>query len=89
MAPLDSLLAVANAYTTSNLQAGEKRLSESRISTIVLNDGKRIKNVRNGADMGGKLIGRCLQWYSDNWPSSAEWPSVVFRPEISIRKAAA
>jgi hypothetical protein len=75
MSQIDSMFAVAAAF-------GEARqIGEARISTIVFNDGRRLKRVREGADIGARSIERALQWFSDHWPEGAEWPSDVPRPE--------
>jgi hypothetical protein len=78
MTPIDQILAIADAF------ASAKGLSESRISTLVFNDGKRLKDLReNDRDLGTKVFARAMQWFSDHWPEGAEWPEGVARPDQS------
>lgn len=75
MNAIDTLLLVSDAY------AAARGLSESRISTLAFGEGTRLKHVREGGDMGARRVQRGLQWFSDNWPETAEWPAGVSRPE--------
>lgn len=53
---------------------------ESTVSSRVFNDGKRLAQVRRGADIGVRRVERAMQWFSDNWPADADWPEAVARP---------
>jgi hypothetical protein len=75
MTPIEQILSAASAF------AAAKELSESRVSTLVFNDGKRLKDLReNDRDIGTKIFARAMQWFSDNWPEGAAWPEGVARP---------
>lgn len=70
------LLAVSSAYCDAT------NLSEARVSTIVLNAGHRLKDLREGrCGIGVPTLERALQWFSDNWPEGAVWPVEVVRPD--------
>lgn len=71
---IDQLFAVSDTYC-----AATKR-SESRVSTMIFNHGNRMKNLREGKDMGVRILEGAFQWFSDHWPSDAVWPSSVPRP---------
>ncbi len=55
-------------------------LAESTVSYRLFNDGKRVGDVRGGADIGIRRVERAMQWFSDNWPVTVEWPHDVPRP---------
>lgn len=70
------LLAVSTAYCEAT------GLSEARVSTLVLNGGHRLKDIREGnGGIGVGTLDRSLQWFSDRWPDNAVWPSTVARPD--------
>lgn len=62
---------------------------ESTVSWRVFNDGKRLAQVRAGADIGVRRLERAMQWLSDNWPDGAEWPETVARPKPQVIQEAA
>jgi hypothetical protein len=73
---IDEVLAVADAFACA------KDLSEARVSTIVFNDGQRLRRVREeGADLRSRTIDNAIQWFSDNWPAHTPWPKGVKRPQ--------
>jgi hypothetical protein len=63
-------------------------LAEATVSTRVFNDGKRITEVRAGADIGMRRVEKAIQWFSDNWPENTPWPEGVYRPVPTILEAA-
>lgn len=71
------LLAVSAAF------AQERGLSLSRVSTIVLNDGKALLRLEAGGDITTGTFERAMAWFSANWPEGAEWPADVPRPPAS------
>lgn len=73
---IEKLLAVADAY------AEAKRLSESRLSTIVLNDGKALGRLRSGKDANTRTVENALRWFAQHWPDDAIWPAFVPRPVV-------
>lgn len=74
MTNIDSLLRLVGAYCEAT------GLAEATVSDRVLNDGKRIKAIRAGKDIGSRRLEEAIQWFSDNWPVSAEWPVDIARP---------
>lgn len=79
----DQLLTVSEAY------AHAVGRSEARVSTIVFGSGNAISRLRGGADMGSERLHNGLQWFTDNWPPSADWPAGVPRPARTVDEAAA
>lgn len=71
---------IASLLTCCEHFAEARRLSESSVSTLVFNDGKRIRRIRNGSDIGARQIDRAIQWFADHWPNGAAWPAGVVRP---------
>lgn len=63
-------------------------LAEATVSSRLFNDGKRIAEVRGGADMGVRRIERSIEWLSENWPDGVDWPDGVPRPQARAREAA-
>ncbi|MDZ5448904.1 hypothetical protein [Labrys sp. ZIDIC5] len=74
MSQISTLLKLASAF------ADQRKLSESRVSTLVFGDGTRLNHLRQGGDMGSRRVERAIQWFSDNWPEIAPWPTDVLRP---------
>lgn len=70
----DQLIAVADSY------AAARKLSRSRVSTIVFNAGMALDRIASGRDLTTGNFERAMRWFSDNWPEGAEWPSQVERP---------
>ncbi|GEL44268.1 hypothetical protein MEX01_48590 [Methylorubrum extorquens] len=79
----DQLLTVSEAY------AHAVGRSEARVSTIVFGSGNAISRLRGGADMGSERLHNGLQWFTDNWPTGADWPAGVPRPARTVDEAAA
>ena len=64
-------------------------ISESRLSNLLFNDGKRIRALRErNSDIGSRGLRDAFQWLSDHWPEGAAWPENLPRPEPTARSAA-
>ena len=74
MNAIHHLLQLVDAYRAA------RQLSDARVSTLVFNDGSKVKTLREGRDIGVRTAMRAVQWFSDNWPEGAEWPEDVERP---------
>jgi hypothetical protein len=68
------LLTVADAY------ASARKLSRSRVSTIVFNAGLALDRIASGKDLTTGNWERAMRWFSENWPDGAVWPPTVSRP---------
>lgn len=77
----DQLVAVADAYCVA------RRLSRSRVSTIVFSTGVALDRIAAGRDLNTGSWERAMRWFSDNWPEGAEWPAEVDRPATSTEAA--
>jgi len=64
-------------------------IAEATLSSRVFRDGKRVSAIRAGSDVGVRRMSMAVQWFSDNWPGSADWPDGVPRPEPIMAKEAA
>ncbi|MBD9445781.1 MULTISPECIES: hypothetical protein [unclassified Rhizobium] len=63
-------------------------LGRQRVSTIVLNRGSTLDGVAIGEkDVTTGTFERAMQWFSDNWPEGAEWPTDVGRPQPVMEAA--
>ncbi|MGX9981157.1 hypothetical protein [Methylobacterium fujisawaense] len=82
MLTADHLLTVVDAYREA------RGLSDSRVSTLLFNDGKRLRLVRNGGDVGSRHLAAAFRWLSENWPEAAVWPVDVPRPLPAETEAA-
>jgi hypothetical protein len=58
-----------------------RKISESRLSSLIFNDGKRIALLRTGRDITSRRLVEIFQWFSDRWPDGAQWPDDVPRPK--------
>ena len=82
MLTVDHLLRVIDAFRA------KREGSDARVSAFLFNDGKRVRLLREGGDVGSRHLASALRWLSDNWPEGAEWPEGIDRPECaSIRSA--
>ena len=70
----DKLLLVADTYCEA---VGRSR---SRVSTLAVNDGKRLDLIASGRDLNTGTYESAMLWFSDNWPDGAAWPEDVDRP---------
>lgn len=75
MENITTLFDIVEAYRKA------RELSDARVSTLVFNDGGKIKSLREGTDIGVRRLQRAIQWFSDNWPENAVWPLSVARPD--------
>lgn len=75
MNTIQSLLMVVDAFREA------RQVSDARVSTLVFNDGGKIKQLREGRDIGVLTSLRAFQWFSENWPDNASWPNGVQRPQ--------
>lgn len=82
MFTISALMSLVEAYSKAS------GLAEATISSRLFNDGKRLSEVRQGADIGVRRIERAVTWLSANWPTDAEWPAGVPRPGAAIPEAA-
>lgn len=76
------MTALASLFTLIDVYCVATGLAEATVSTRLFSDGKRIASLRLGGDMGVRRLERALQWFSDNWPSEADWPADIARPEV-------
>lgn len=66
----------------SEVFAAATGLSESRISTVVFNDGKVLARLRSGADVTTGRFERAMLWFADHWPADVDWPAGVAHPQV-------
>lgn len=76
MQNIPSFLAVVAAYSEAT------DLAEATVSSRLFNDGKRIQQVRSGADIGVRRLQRAILWLWQHWPEGAKWPEQVPRPIV-------
>jgi hypothetical protein len=74
MSGIDHLLAVARAY------AKAEDIEMVTVSSRALGDGKKLGAIEEGSDIQVRRFEKTMQWFSDNWPSGADWPLGVPRP---------
>jgi hypothetical protein len=51
-------------------------------------DGHFLARVESGGGFTVRNYDSIVQWFSDNWPDGAEWPSNVSRPKRIVIEAA-
>lgn len=81
MLSVDHLLMLVEPFRERQIAVGRK-MSVSHLSTLLFNDGKRLRRMidRKG-DIGSRKLVEAFQWFSDHWPEGAEWPERVPRPD--------
>ncbi|WCS27265.1 hypothetical protein LOK46_10730 [Methylobacterium sp. NMS14P] len=77
MLTTDHLLRVIDAFREA------REVSDARVSALLFNDGKRVRLLRCGGDVGSRPLAASFQWLSDHWPAGGEWPADVPRPPVS------
>ncbi len=70
----EHILTLADAYCIATNR------SLARVSTIVRNDGKFFRRLREGAGCTMDTYQKCLRWFSEQWPDGLPWPDDVPRP---------
>lgn len=66
--------------TVSASFADAKKLSLSRVSTIVFGDGKVIDRLQRESDITTGRYEAAMLWFSSNWPEGVDWPADIARP---------
>lgn len=77
MIEIAHLLALADAF-----QKGSA-LSDTTLSFRMFKDSKKLAALRSGSDITTGRFNDAVQWFSDNWPEGAVWPSDVPRPKVA------
>lgn len=78
---IEQLLTLVDAFCTA------RGISEARASTLIFNGGGRIKQLREGRDIGVLTSLGALRWLSANWPEDTEWPADILRPPFTVQRA--
>ena len=60
----------------------------STVSLYMGGSGDTLLRLQRGGDLTSRRLAGYMQFFSDNWPDNAEWPSNVERPVMSKRDAA-
>jgi len=68
--------------------AAARRLSVSRISTLVFNHGTMYQRLIDGADITVGRAEMAIRWFSVHWPDDVEWPEGIARPTPNSTEAA-
>lgn len=71
---IDGLLAVASEY---GARAG---LKPTAIALAAAKDRSFFAAIDAGRSITLRKLEEVLQWFSDNWPEDAQWPSSIERP---------
>lgn len=67
--------------------AKARGVSEARIANLAGCDGNFFARIRNGGGCRVDTLQRLIRFFSDNWPTHAQWPDeIVARP--TMEKAA-
>ena len=74
MNTLNALFALVDAY------CGHVGIAEATLSSQLFSDGKRLKALRVGKDVGARRLERAIRWLDEHWPDGCEWPEGVMRP---------
>ena len=84
MLSVDHLVALVEPYREKRLVRGRK-IALSTLSTALFNDGKRLSSmIEDRTDISSRKLIEAFQWFSDNWPAGAEWPSNIERPAPTL-----
>lgn len=56
------------------------KVEEKTVSSRVFADSKKLRAIRDGADITVGRYNAALAWFSENWPDGKKWPDDVPRP---------
>lgn len=74
MTGIEQLLKVSAEYGRA------EGIEPSTVSWRVFGDTKKLGAIIAGADIQTRRLERALQWFANNWPTTAAWPDDVDRP---------
>lgn len=77
MIEIAHLLALADAFKKAD------PVSDTTLSFRMFKDSKKLAALRSGSDITTGRFNDAVQWFSDNWPDDAVWPSEVSRPKVA------
>jgi hypothetical protein len=64
-----------------DVYAAAKRISPSRVATILFSSGAKYRQLVEGADINVGRFEDAVKWLSENWPEGTDWPEGIARPE--------
>lgn len=73
----EHLITLIEAY------AKAKKLSTSRVSSLLFSSGIKYEQLVSGADITVGRLEDAVRWLSANWPEGTDWPQGITRPEIT------
>lgn len=73
MSALEQIIELSKAYGSA------LEVENSTVSWRVFGDSKKLDAIIAGADLQVTRYERALQWFSDNWPEDAAWPTEISR----------
>jgi hypothetical protein len=62
---------------------------EVTLSYWIFADSKKLKSLRDDADITVGRYNQALDWFDCNWPPNGIWPAEVDRPGVSSKAAVA
>ena len=77
-----SMTEIEELFELVDRYADAKGLTESSVSVQIFNDGKRMRVLRAGGDIGVRRMRRAVQLLSKVWPADLPWPKAVKRPPL-------
>lgn len=57
-------------------------LRETALSSRIFGESKKLALLRGGSDLTVTRYRQVIQWFADNWPPEANWPTSLSRPEV-------
>lgn len=82
------MVTAADILRLAEAFAAAKGIALSAVSSRVFDDSKKLAAIEGGADLTLKRAGAAMQWFSNHWPDSAEWPADLARPTPTPAEAA-
>lgn len=83
MFSIHDMILLAEAY------AAGCAVEEKTVSNRVFADSKKLAAMRAGGDITVGRFNSAMQWFSDNWPDTIDWPAGILRPPRSTEMEAA
>ena len=65
--------------------AEAKKLSPSRVGTMLFSSGAKYRQLVEGADINVGRLEAAVLWLDEQWPESCKWPEGLTRPSLKLK----
>lgn len=81
------MFSIAALLTLSDRFCTAQAVQEKTLSFWVFGDSKKLKALRDGADITTARFNNAVHWFARNWPADLAWPEGIERPSPAASTA--